>query len=248
MANTFFRFKQFTIQQDKTPMKVTTDACLFGSWVAQRISGLKKESITILDMGTGTGLLSLMVAQQNKNCHIEAVEVEEMAASQANENVRASPWQDLITVKCEDIREYKAENKFDIIISNPPFYENELKSNDSGKNLAHHGEGLQLREVPEILKKLLKKNGRFYLLLPFKRNEELKNLFLAHRLVIEEMTFVRQSVKHNFFRIMVSGSLQEKGNKKGTSETSLEELVIKDQKDDYTPDFTRLLKDYYLYL
>lgn len=229
-------------------MKVTTDACLFGSWAAKQISTIQKQPLNILDIGTGTGLLSLMVAQQIKNCHIEAVEVEAMAANQASKNIAASPWHDRITVNCMDIRSYRAENKFDVIISNPPFYENELKSNDTGKNLAHHGEGLQLREVPEILKKLLNNNGSFYLLLPFRRNEELKNLFLEHGLAIKEMIFVRQSVRHDYFRIMVCGRLPAEDEKQGTSETSLEELAIKNEKDAYTPDFTRLLKDYYLYL
>jgi tRNA1Val (adenine37-N6)-methyltransferase len=142
MANSFFQFKQFIIHQDRCAMKVTTDACLFGAWVAKEVGGQKSEVETILDIGTGTGLLSLMLAQKT-NATIDSVEIDEAAAEQAQENANASLWKDRIFVMPGDAKDmaYTFCKNFDIIISNPPFYENELTSSDHQKNLAHHHRG-----------------------------------------------------------------------------------------------------------
>src|SRR5882724_8546870 len=123
MANTYFQFKQFTIHQDRCAMKVTTDACLFGAWATVGIRKLAPEAKTILDIGSGTGLLSLMIAQQC-DVLIDAVEIDKAAAAQAKENSTASPWKEKIMVIEGDIR-YMARypiNRYDIVICNPPFY------------------------------------------------------------------------------------------------------------------------------
>ncbi len=127
MANSYFQFKQFTVHQDRCAMKVTTDSCLFGSWIADKIEKEDSAISNCLDIGTGTGLLSLMVAQKNAGIKIEAIEIDNDASSQAKENIASSPFSENINVIHADVKEYVLENKYDIIISNPPFYEKELK-------------------------------------------------------------------------------------------------------------------------
>ena len=244
MANNYFRFKQFTIQQDKAAMKVTTDGCLFGAWVAKQIGEQPMTAVKLLDVGTGTGILSLMIAQKNPDCSIDAVEIDNNAYEQANENIISSPWKENIQVFHADIKSFEPGKKYDTIFSNPPFYENELKAEDEKRNVAHHDGGLSFNELFAIIKQRLTPEGHFYLLLPYKRNEEIRNLFLEHQLELSQLIFVKQSVNHGYFRIMLCGRLPSE--KKG--ETVIEEMAIKDNNDNYTPAFVSLLKDYYLYL
>lgn len=244
MSNSYFRFKQFTIQQDKAAMKVTTDGCLFGAWVAKKMAEHTGTSLRLLDIGTGTGLLSLMIAQKNPDCSIDAVEIDNNAYEQAIENIIASPRKENIRVVQADIKSFEPGKKYDTIFCNPPFYENELKAEDEKRNIAHHDGGLSFNELFAIIKQRLSPEGHFYLLLPYKRNEEIRKLALEHQFELVQLTFVKQSVNHGYFRIMLCGKLPSE--KKG--ETVIEEMAIKDNNDNYTPAFVSLLKDYYLYL
>jgi tRNA1Val (adenine37-N6)-methyltransferase len=215
---------------------------LFGS-LSPTLSG-GEGVISVLDIGTGTGLLGLMFAQARQNALIDAIEIDKDAFEQATENIAASPWADRIKIFHSDAREFDFPKQYDVIISNPPFYENELKSDNNKKNLAHHNDGLRLPELLPIIKKNLSPDGIFFLLLPFKRNEEIRKLFIENDLAIRELTFVRQSSQHDFFRMMISGKIKT-GE---VVETNIDEIAIKDEKDEYTSDFILLLKDYYLNL
>ncbi len=243
MANSHFQFKQFTIHQDKCAMKVTTDSCLFGAWAANRARSLESETNNCLDIGTGTGLLSLMLAQQT-NFTIDALEIDANAAEQATENVATSPWRNRIKIHHIDATEFLNKNQYQLIISNPPFYENELKGTDITKNIAHHDSGLSLPQLLRIIKNNLTADGVFFLLLPYKRDEEMRKLFTEHELHIQQITFVKQSVDHGYFRMMLTGRLQATS----LSETLIDEIAIKDEDGNYTQAFTELLKDYYLHL
>ena len=225
-------------------MKVTTDGCLFGGWVAEEIKNEKLKIHKSLDIGTGTGLLSLILAQKNPAVTIHAIEIDKDAGKQARENIDASPWKDRIDILEGNVKDYSFPEKFDLIISNPPFYENELKSESQKKNIAHHSENLTLEELLSIIKKNLNRNGHFYLLLPTKRNEEISSFFIKNKLQISKMIFVRQSINHDYFRILLSG----KHKQDELSEIELDEISICDEKQEYTKEFTELLKDYYLYL
>ena len=246
MSNTFFQFKQFTIQQDKCAMKVTTDACLFGAWVAEEIKNEKLIINNCLDIGTGTGLLSLMLAQKtNNSVEIDGVEIDEPAAKQAQENAAASPWEQRIFVTPGDAKKMIETfcKNFDVIVSNPPFYEKEIRSTSDSKNIAQHSDKLGLKELLRLIRNYLEPTGHFFLLLPYKRNEEIKKLLKDHQLHVSKMIFVRQSVNHDYFRIFLKGNL-----KTGEQETEFDEISIWDDKQQYTPAFINLLKDYYLYL
>ena len=244
MANSYFRFKQFTIHQQDAAMKVTTDACLFGAWAAQRIAEELPGTVKGLDIGSGTGLLGLMLAQKNSRLQLELIELETAAARQAMENAAASPWKERLQVLEGDARKITFSGSYDIIISNPPFYESELRSEDDRRNMAHHDESLLWSELFPLLSRLLKPGGRFYLLLPSKREDEIPALLEAAGLSLLRLVRVRQSVLHGFFRLMIEGHHRQEA----ASQPAGEEIAIKDDGDLYTPAFTRLLKDYYLHL
>lgn len=243
VSNTYFQFRQFTIQQDKCAMKVTTDSCLFGAWTADQIRNEKNGYTNALDIGTGTGLLSLMISEKN-NLEIDTIEIDNDAFEQAKENIIASPWKDHIKFFHGDVKNFNFKNKYDVIFSNPPFYENELKSGDLKRNLALHGNELLLDDLLRIIEYHLSPEGIFFILLPYKRKDEIKSLFKDHGLAMLNITFVRQSVTHDYFRIMLKGKLKTKNN----SEFFFDELSIWNEKKEYTDQFRKLLREYYLYL
>ncbi|MEO7394931.1 MAG: methyltransferase [Chitinophagaceae bacterium] len=245
MSNSYFQFKQFKIYQDHCAMKVTTDSCLFGAWVAGKAKSGKSATCSVLDIGTGTGLLSLMLAQKI-NTFIDAIEIDKDSFEQAIENVKGSEWNEKITVHHIDAKEFAGDILYDLIICNPPFYENELKSGNNQKNIAHHSDKLELSELLDIIKNNLATDGIFCLLLPFKRNNEIKILLSENRLSITRITYVRQSKSHDYFRIMLIG----KFTTDEITDPVIDEISIKDNtpEQSYTPAFTDLLKDYYLHL
>lgn len=243
MPNSSFQFKQFTIHQDKCAMKVTTDSCLFGAITANALQTGKYEPVRILDIGTGTCLLSLMIAQKNDKVIIDALEIDKDAFSQAMENAAASPLKEKINVIHGDAREFNEQNKYDVIISNPPFYINELKSGNTKKNTAHHSNELELEDLLDVIKKNINMTtGKFFLLLPYKRHAEIMDLLKDKGAYLINEILIRQSVNHEYFRIVIEASFVF------TAEPVRNEISIKDESDKYTAGFTELLKDYYLYL
>jgi tRNA1Val (adenine37-N6)-methyltransferase len=240
MPNSYFQFKQFTVFHDRTAMKVTTDSCLFGAWCAQRIYD-KEIKGNILDIGAGTGLLALMIAQQN-NVSIEAVEIDKDASEQAAENIAASPWKDQIQVFNQDALTFQPPTPYDCIISNPPFYENELASIQQNRNIAHHSHQLKISQLVAKFKEWLSAEGIFFLLLPYKRLQEVEKLIDRADLYLYEKVVVHQSVKHAPFRVMICGSTLKRNECETTS------LFIWDDKQQHTEAFTNLLKPFYLKL
>lgn len=222
-------------------MKVTTDACLFGAWSARHIQQLEPSPKKVLDIGTGTGLLALMIAQK-LSADIDCIEIDLDAFEEAGDNISASPWANQIEVYHSDANLFNSPYKYDIIVSNPPFYEKELRSPDAKRNIAHH-DGLSLQQLLEVITLNLDKNGRFYLLLPYKRNTEIDKLISSNELSIVKKEFVRQSVNHDYFRIMIEGRF-----KAAAEEQMTDEISIWDGHQQYAEQFIELLKDYYLYL
>jgi len=238
MANSYFQFKQFTVNQEKATMKVCTDACLFGAWIAEKIHNT--QGITnILDVGTGTGLLSLMLAQKS-SAFIDAVEIETEAAEQARENFTASAFKERIKVIEGDIRNLEFKKVYELIISNPPFYENDLKSNNQKKNYALHSKTLRFDALISKTVTLLDPAGTFAVLLPYHRTQAFLDAAIPYNLYSKEQVSIRQTEKHPYFRSILCLSKNE-------SETSKSEIIIK-KEEQYSCEFVALLKDYYLHL
>ncbi len=238
MGTSFFQFKQFTIHQNRCSMKVTTDSCLFGAWVAERINN-ETPVKNILDIGSGTGLLSLILAQKS-TAGIDGIELQQKDYLQSCENIIASRWHDRINMIHTDAINYQFTKKYDVIISNPPFYENDLKSEAKGKNIAHHDDGLTLENLVNIIVKNLSSEGKFYLLLPEKRKADLLETIGSSALFINHIVEVHQTEKHSAFRIIAEGSF---------TKANLPEAKITIKEDGvYSSTFVRLLKDYYLHL
>lgn len=239
MANSFFHFKHFSIHQDRCAMKVTTDACLFGAWIAHTLPRTTS-SIDVLDIGTGTGLLSLMLAQKQPALRIDALEIDSDAAQQARENITASPWPNQIQVVQQDVQGYR-EKQYDLIISNPPFYEDSLTSPDARRNKALHDSTLTLEGLWRSVQTLLKPDGCFALLLPAYRKEETLDMGQIQGFYNNEIVLVQPTDQKPVFRVMLRFS---RTAGKTITETSI--CIKKDNA--YTSAFEQLLKDYYLYL
>ena len=241
MPNPYFQFKQFAVHHDRCAMKVTTDSCFFGAWAAREVKNARQQIKSVLDIGAGTALLSLMIAQQN-SAKIDAVDIDKEAAEQAGENIKASLWKESIRIFNEDILSFQPLKKYDCIICNPPFYENELASSEQKRNLAHHSEQLTINQVLDIIAMHLNQNGLFFLMYPFKRREEIEKLLKKKNLYATDTIILQQSVKHPPFRILIKGT----NKKTGINHSST--IAIWNEQQHYTDRFTDLLKDYYLYL
>jgi tRNA1Val (adenine37-N6)-methyltransferase len=238
VANSFFQFKQFTIQQDKCAMKVCTDACLFGAYVADELQQHLVK--TILDIGTGTGLLSLMLAQKT-TAVIDAVEIDEAAFNQAKENIAQSPWKEKTNIFNSDILKFQPNKKYDCIISNPPFFESDLKSDDEKKNFARHDTSLTLTGLLNAVATHLSNDGFFAVLLPYHRSIYFEEESLKLNFHLIKKILVKQTAKHDYFRAMLIFSRIE-------CATVTDEITIKNEASNYSAEFIELLKDYYLHL
>jgi tRNA1Val (adenine37-N6)-methyltransferase len=221
-------------------MKVCTDACLFGAILAEKIYREKNKVSNLLDIGTGTGLLSLQVAQKN-SISIDAVEIDRDSYDQAQQNFSNSPWSERIRIFNTDILDFVADKKYDCIISNPPFYEGDLKSDNSKKNVAKHDSTLKLEQLLKVIEKHLSPTGYFAVLLPYQRVEYFITLAAEFKYKVQEKWLIRPTDAHPFFRGILIFSLD-------TTEIITKEIFIKDSTGNYTAEFVDLLKDYYLQL
>ena len=236
MSNSYFNFKQFTVHQQHCAMKVCTDACLFGAWLAHHAAVVNCS--TVLDIGTGTGLLPLLLAQQLSSATIEAIEIDELAAMQAGSNFKDSKWHERLQVFHTDAKAFTTSKKYDLIVSNPPFFKNDLKSANIQRNLALHSDALSLEEVVSIAKKYATINGIMAFLLPYHRCNYFEKIAEQNNLHLSEKRLVRQTDKHGYFRAMLLYS-----QKKATP--VLTEITIKEESNNYSKAFIDLLQPYY---
>lgn len=241
MANSYFKFKQFTIHQDRCAMKVTTDACLFGAWIADILYKKKIKYEKILDIGAGTGLLTLMVAQKSA-AYYNAIEIDKGAYEQCVQNFQNAKMEASLTVKVCDAADFRDEKKYQLIISNPPFFENDLPSLTETKNIAKHSAGLNFEELLNCVTSNLSDEGFFAVLLPYHRTEIFERLAAKKGLFLSKKTQVKQTPKHHYFRSMLLFSKVQSNKVKERT------IIIEMERGKYTEDFVVLLKDYYLHL
>ena len=225
-------------------MKVCTDACLFGALFADHRPPTiddRRTTTNCLDIGTGTGLLSLIYAQKDHSAIIDAIEIDEATMKQAKENFEASPWKQRLNIFNADILTFETDKKYDLIISNPPFFEGDLLSADEYKNNAKHDSSLSLQQLLEVVSMHLSPDGWFAVLLPYHRVEYFEELATEYDLHSLQKILVRQSPKHGFFR----GILFFSRNK---TRSQTDEIIIRETDGNYSQAFTTLLKEYYLNL
>ncbi|MCF8342054.1 MAG: methyltransferase [Chitinophagaceae bacterium] len=231
-----FQFKQFTILQEQATLKVSTDSCLLGAWFAQKLENKQH----ILDIGSGTGLLVLMLAQKQTESNIDGIEIDENCFVESLENIKTSPWANRCNVLTGDARTYLFPRQYDFIITNPPFYEQQLESVDKKNNLAKHSSHLGLKELVAIIKTQLLPHGEFGILLPYSRLAEIEEISSLNGFYLKEKILVKQTTNHPYFRVILH-FIRDHSN------YATETIIIKEN-NEYTPAFIELLKDYYLKL
>lgn len=160
MGQKTFHFKQFSIKQDKCAMKVNTDGVLLGAWANGR------GATHILDIGTGTGVIALMLAQQNNKAKITAIDIDENAYLESQENFAASLWNKNLNAQHTSLQNFHIETKFDVIISNPPYFIHDYKTEDEAKNMAKHSTALNYDELLDGINSLLSNQGKAFLIIP----------------------------------------------------------------------------------
>ena len=235
MSNNYFKFKQFAIYQDKAAMKVGVDSVVLGAWT------VVKDTKNILDVGTGTALLSLMLAQKS-GAKITAIEINEDAYNQAVENVNDSKWADRVEVRCISLQNFAKENekRYDLIICNPPYFTGSLKSPDQNRNNARHDDNLSLEDLFAGSKKLLIMGGNLNLIYPFRQKEQLLQSAAKYDFYPAKVLNLRANEKKEPYRIILQFVIDK-------VETVVEELQIRNtETDDYSTAFKELTKEYYL--
>ncbi len=245
MPNNYFQFKEFKVTQQSAAMKVTTEGCLFGAWVADYLSVSKNNRPSpfyCLDIGAGTGLLSLMVAQKNEDVFIDAIELVPETAEEARQNVTESKWSEMIRVSTDDVLKFRHEcnKQYDFIFSNPPFFEKDLVSIHQARNIAMHSVALNLEELLNSVNMLLSPFGTCAVLIPAVRAKQFIEMAANVGLFVLYTLTIMQTEKHDAFRVFYI-LVRE------ATLPQMSEMFIKIE-NQYSPSFKKLLKDYYLNL
>lgn len=246
MSEKAFQFKEFKIEQDRCAMKIGTDGVLLGAWAS-----LEQKPDSILDIGTGTGLIALMLAQRSPALLIDALEIDEDAYEQAVDNFEQSPWGDRLfcyhAAFDEFVEEMQDEDKYELIISNPPFYEPPLAppmgedSISNARKNARFYDALPFSELVEGVSKLLHPNGEFNAIIPHKEESNFISLASGFGLFPKKITRVRGNEKSEIKRSLLSFNFKKE-------QTEENELIIEISRHNYTDAYKKLVKDFYLKL
>ena len=218
-------------------MKVCTDACVLGAWADIN------DADFILDIGAGTGLLSLMVAQRNSYGIIDAVEIDAEAFYQAGENVENSPFHDRIRLYHSPVQEFTSEHRYDVIITNPPFFQSDLLSPIDKKNIAHHAKSLDFAELLAAIDRLLSDAGKFNILFPVDEGKQFLSKALETGWVLSRKLTLFHHAGKKAFRHLMTFQRSEVIHNKHIEE---EIYIYETDGTTYSPSFKALLKDYYL--
>lgn len=232
-----FQFKQFSIHQDRCAMKVGTDGVLLGSWTP-----INNNPFSILDIGAGTGIIALMLAQRSHAEQIDALEIDEDAYEQAVENFENSPWGDRLFCFHAGLDEFveEPEDEYDLIVSNPPFYAEDYRSNSEQRDLARFQDAMPFDELIEAAALLLSENGIFAVIIPHKEEENFLNLAAAYELYPLKITRVKGTPTTEIKRSLLAFSRNENLN------FPVDELIIETARHQYTAEYIELTKDFYL--
>ena len=234
-----FKFKEFSINQDKTAMKIGTDGVLLGAWCF-----IGEEIDTILDIGSGTGIIGLMLAQRSLAMTIDAVEVDENAYEQTVENFENSDWGDRLYCYNSSFQEFaneiaEEEEAYDLIVSNPPFYTDDFETEDLARNKARFTSSLSFEDLILGVSKILSKKGKFVVIIPYKEETFFIELANQNNLYLNKICNVQGNKKSEIKRSLLEFSFENTKVKK-------ESLVIEIERHQYTKEYISLTKDFYL--
>ncbi len=231
-----FQFKQFTIHQDRCAMKVGTDGVLLGAWVR-----LNPQMNAILDVGAGTGIIALALAQRSAAELIDALELDEAAYEQCTENFEASPWSDRLFCYHASFQEYAAEieEEYDLIVANPPFYSEDVSSGNEARDLARLESSLPFEHLLVCARHLMTPTGTFATIIPYKALERFTKLASEVDFYLNRKCLVQGTPEAEIKRVLLEFSLEEK-------ELVVENLTIERSRHDYTPEYVALVQDFYL--
>ncbi len=236
MSKAPFKFKKFTVNQDQCAMKIGTDAVLLGAWAS-----IEQQPFSILDIGAGTGILALMLAQRSQAEIIDALEIDDLAYEQCVDNFEQSPWGDRLFCYHASLDEFveEIEDQYDLIVCNPPFYSEDYKTTSSQRDMARFQDAMPFEHLLESVSILLSKNGVFTVVIPF--NEEVKFIETAQKfnLFPNKMLHIKGNPDSDIKRSLIDFSFRE-------SETSIKSLIIEIGRHQYTQDYVNLTKDFYL--
>jgi len=234
-ANPYFRFKQFTVWHDKCAMKVGTDSVLLGAWCEL------PQAARVLDIGAGTGLLSLMMAQRGAR-KIDAVEINPYAALQARENVLNNCWPKEIVVYNQSLQVFvKKGIRYDVILTNPPFFHDSFLPPNQARMQARHSHQLPLDDLLKAAACLLSRNGLFHIVLPADQEELFLKKAATHRLYPYRCLFVHPRPQLLANRVLISLSFTKK--KPGVDKLSIHQS----RRDAYEKAYLKLTREFYLY-
>lgn len=225
-----FEFKQFTVRQERCAMKVGTDGVLLGSWA--EVPHVTGGEVTVLDVGTGTGVIALMMAQRYEEARVTALDIDEGAAMQAQENVAASPFATRIEVKQESVQQH--EGLFDAVVSNPPFFIDALSAPDAQRNIARHAQTLTYRELMEAAWRLLKDDGELSVVVPFDYRKRMEDEAIIRGFFPSRVCAVRTTDRKPPKRFLLAF-------RKHPCACKQEEMTIGDER------YQALTGDFYLY-
>ena len=232
MPNPYFSFKQFTVYHDRCAMKVGTDGVLLGAWVDV------VSARNILDVGTGTGLISLMMAQRC-NAQIRAVDIDADAVEQARGNVAASPWQDRIEVELQDICHFTSETLFDVIVSNPPYFTDSLKCPGKQRNIARHTDFLDFDKLAGSAARLLHPEGVFSVIIPADGKESFLMAATRYGLHLSHQTFIHTKPGSEPKRVLLAFKFF-------VDKCVTDDLIIELSRHVYSEEYIALTKEFYL--
>ncbi len=231
-----FKFKQFTVEQDRCAMKIGTDGVLLGAWVS-----IKNNPFSILDIGAGTGIIALQLAQRSKAEMVDAIEIDENAYEQCVDNFENSPWGDRLFCYHASLEEFveEIEDKYDLIVSNPPFYSENYKSADEARDIARFNDALPFDELIESVSQLLSDEGIFAVIIPRKEEENFIKIASEVNLFPRRICRVRGTETSEEKRSMLEFSFENISVK-------IENLTIEISRHNYTEEYKNLVQDFYL--